>query len=109
MSGDLFTGTLELLILQVLHQETMHGYRIAHWIRDRSQGVLDVEQGALYPALHRLNRKGLIAGEWGETEQGRRARFYRLTAKGQQALEAEQTRWAVHAQAVNAVLQRADV
>lgn len=105
MSGDLFTGTLELLILQVLSTETMHGYRIAHWIKDQSQGVLDVEQGALYPALHRLNRKGLIAGEWGETEQGRRARFYRLTAKGQQALDDELARWAQHAQAVNAVLR----
>ena len=108
MSGDLFTGTLDLLILQVLDSDPMHGYRIAQWIKDRSQGVLDVEQGALYPALHRLNRKGFITGEWGETEQGRRARFYRLTAKGRQALEAEQARWAEHAQAVNSVLQHAD-
>lgn len=108
MSGDLFTGTLDLLILQVLSAETMHGYRIAHWIRDQSHGVLDVEQGALYPALHRLNRKGLIAGEWGRTEQGRRARFYRLTAKGRRALDQELARWDQHAQAVNAVLRPAD-
>lgn len=104
MSGDLFTGTLDLLILQGLSIDTMHGYRIAHWIRDRSRGVLEVEQGALYPALHRLNRKGLILGEWGETEQGRRARFYRLTEKGRLTLEGEQARWAEHARAVNAVL-----
>ena len=104
MSGDIFTGTLDLLILQVLSHDTMHGYRIAHWIKERSMGVLDVEQGALYPALHRLNRKGLITGEWGETEQGRRARFYRLTEKGKNALEAGQARWAEHASAVNAVL-----
>ena len=107
MSGDLFTGTLDLLIIQVLDIEAMHGYRIAHWIKKRSQGVLDVEQGALYPALHRLNRKGLIAGEWGETEQGRRARFYGLTAKGKKALEAELARWNAHARAVNAVLEQA--
>jgi transcriptional regulator len=108
MAGDLFTGTLELLILQVLHQEAMHGYRIAQWIKDRSEGVLEVEQGALYPALHRLNRKGLIAGDWGETDQGRRARFYRLTAKGRRVLEAEQVRWARHARAVNAVLTQVE-
>ena len=106
MAGDLYTGTLELLILQVLSIETMHGYRIAHWIKDRSEGVLDVEQGALYPALHRLNRKGLIAGEWGETEQGRRARFYRLSARGRDALARESARWDEHAQAVYAVLGR---
>jgi len=104
MAGDLFTGTLELLILQVLDQEMMHGYRIAQWIRHRSEGVLDVEQGALYPALHRLNRKGWIVGQWGETDQGRRARFYRLTPKGRQALEAEVARWEEHAKAVYAVI-----
>ena len=108
MSGDLFTGTLDLLILQVLNLDTMHGYRIAQAIKELSRGVLEVEQGALYPALHRLNRKGLIAGEWGETKQGRRARFYRLTDKGHKTLEAEQSRWAEHARAVNSVLQHAE-
>ena len=108
MAGNLYTGTLELLILQVLSAEPMHGYRIAHWIRDRSEGVLDVEQGALYPALHRLNRKGLIAGEWGETETGRRARFYRLSAKGRLALETEGARWHEHARAVRAVLGKVE-
>jgi transcriptional regulator len=106
MAGDLYTGTLELLILQVLDTDTMHGYRIAQWIRDRSRGVLDVEQGALYPALHRLNRRGLITGEWGETDQGRRARFYRLTAKGRNTLAKESARWDQHARAVYAVLGR---
>ncbi len=108
MAGDLYTGTLELLILQVLSGEPMHGYRIAHWIRGRSRGVLDVEQGALYPALHRLNRKGLIAGEWGETETGRRARFYRLTESGRAALEEELARWQEHARAVAAVLGKVE-
>jgi transcriptional regulator len=104
MAGDLYTGTLELLVLQALSQDTMHGYRIAHWIRDRSRGVLDVEQGALYPALHRLNRKELVRGEWGETDQGRRARFYHLTEKGRKALANETARWHEHAGAVRAIL-----
>ncbi len=108
MAGDLYTGTLDLLILQVLSAGPMHGYRIAHRIRDRSEGVLDVEQGALYPALHRLNRKGLIVGEWGETETGRRARFYRLSPKGRTALETEGARWHEHIRAVHAVLGKAE-
>jgi len=104
MAGNLYTGTLDLLILQTLVGEPVHGYAIALQIRDRTDGVLDVEQGALYPALHRLNRKGLIRGEWGETETGRRARFYILTGKGRVALERERARWDEHARAVYAVL-----
>jgi transcriptional regulator len=104
MAGNLFTGTLDLLILRTLQGDPVHGYAIARWIRDRTRGVLEVEQGALYPALHRLNRKGWIRGEWGETETGRRARFYSLTEKGRKALESESARWDAHAQAVYAVL-----
>ena len=104
MAGDLFTGTLELLILRTLANDLVHGYGIARSIRDRTDGVLDVEQGALYPALHRLNRRGFLAGEWGETETGRRARFYSLTAKGRAALARETARWDEHAKAVYAVL-----
>jgi len=104
MAGNLFTGTLDLLILRTLRGEPVHGYAIARWIRDRTQGTLEVEQGALYPALHRLNRKGWIRGDWGETETGRRARFYSLTEKGRKALEHETARWDEHAQAVYAVL-----
>jgi len=106
MAGNLYTGTLDLLILRTLQGEPVHGYAIARWIRDRTEGTLDIEQGALYPALHRLNRKGWIKGEWGETETGRRARFYSLTEKGRKALEAEAARWDAHAQAVYAVLGR---
>ncbi len=106
MAGNLYTGTLDLLILRTLQGEPVHGYAIARWIRDRTEGTLDIEQGALYPALHRLNRKGWIKGEWGETETGRRARFYSLTEKGRKALEAEAARWDAHAQAVYAVLSR---
>jgi len=108
MAGDLFTGTLELLILRTLESRLVHGYGIARSIRDRTGGVLDVEQGALYPALHRLNRKGWIMGEWGETDTGRRARFYSLTEKGRAALEREAARWDEHAQAVYAVLRKAE-
>jgi transcriptional regulator len=104
MAGDLFTGTLELLILRTLADDPSHGYAIARSIRDRTGGVLDVEQGALYPALHRLNRRGFLKGDWGETETGRRARFYSLTSKGQAALAKERARWDEHAKAVNAVL-----
>ena len=108
MAGNLYTGTLELLILRTLLGEPVHGYGIARWIRDQTEGVLDVEQGALYPALHRLNRKGWVRGEWGETETGRRARFYSLTEKGSQALRKEAARWDEHAQAVYAVLSSAE-
>lgn len=104
MAGNLYTGTLDLLILRTLRSGPLHGYAIAVWIRDRTKGVLDVEQGALYPALHRLNRRGWIRGDWGETDTGRRARFYALTEKGRQALEREAARWNAHAQAVYAVL-----
>lgn len=107
MAGNLYTGTLDLLILRTLQGDPVHGYGIARWIRDRTEGVLDVEQGALYPALHRLNRKGWIRGDWGETETGRRARFYSLTDKGARALREETARWDEHAQAVYAVLSRA--
>jgi len=104
MAGNLYTGTLDLLILRTLEGEPVHGYGIARRIRDRTDGVLEVEQGALYPAVHRLNRKGWIRGEWGETETGRRARFYSLTDKGRTALRKEAARWDAHATAVYAVL-----
>ena len=108
MAGDLFTGTLELLILRTLADGFIHGYGIARRIRDLTDGVLDVEQGALYPALHRLNRRGYLRGEWGETETGRRARFYSLTAKGKAALAEETARWDEHAKAVYAVLGKVE-
>jgi transcriptional regulator len=108
MSGDLFTGTLELLILRTLADGLVHGYGIARRIRNQTDGVLDVEQGALYPALHRLNRRGFLKGEWGETETGRRARFYSLTAKGRAALARETARWDEHAKAVYAVLGKVE-
>ena len=86
MAGDLFTGTLELLILRTLQGELIHGYAIARSIRDRTDGVLDVEQGALYPALHRLEKRGLLTSSWGTSRKNRKAKYYRLTGAGKKAL-----------------------
>ena len=108
MSGsNLFTGTLDLLVLRTVAAEPLHGYGIGKAIRDLSSGVLAVEEGALYPALHRLEGKELLESEWGRTDTGRRAKFYRITASGRAHLAAERERWAEHAQAVAAVLDGA--
>lgn len=105
MSGsDLFTGTLDILVLRTLEVAPLHGYAIGKSIRDSSEGVLSVEEGALYPALHRLEGKGLLEAEWGKTDTGRRAKFYRLTATGMEHLESEAERWAEFSVAVSAVL-----
>jgi PadR family transcriptional regulator PadR len=105
MSGsDLFTGTLELLILGCVERRPLHGYAIGKQIRETTQGVLDLEEGALYPALHRLRRKGLVTSEWRRTESGRRAKFYSLTAEGAGRLSDERSRWQAFSDAVHAVL-----
>lgn len=105
MSGsDLFTGTLDMLVLRTVQEEPLHGYAIGKHIRETTRGVLDVEEGALYPALHRLERRGLLESEWGRTDTGRRARFYRLTGAGREHLQNESERWADFADAVQAVL-----
>lgn len=105
MSGsDLFTGTLDLLILRTVAGGPLHGYGIGKAIRSTSRGVLDVEEGALYPALHRLDRKDLVSSEWGRTDTGRRAKFYRITEAGRRELEDEARRWAEYSDAVQAVL-----
>lgn len=105
MSGsDLFTGTLDILILRTLEAAPLHGYAIGRAIRDGSEGVLSVEEGALYPALHRLEGKGLLEAEWGKTDTGRRAKFYRLTDEGVKHLEREAERWAEFTVAVSAIL-----
>lgn len=105
MSGsDLFTGTLDLLILQTLEVAPLHGYAIGKAIRDGSAGVLAVEEGALYPALHRLEGRGNLESEWGRTDTGRRAKFYRVTTAGQARLETESARWTEYSGAVAAVL-----
>jgi PadR family transcriptional regulator, regulatory protein PadR len=109
MAGsDVFTGTLDLLILRTLRGGPRHGYAIGRWIRDSSNDALDVEEGALYPALHRLEKKGLIKAEWGQTELNRPGRFYRLTPTGKKRLHAETSRWRDHVRAVAAVLDAAE-
>ncbi len=90
---DLVQGTLDLLILKALSAGPMHGWSIAQQIKTRSKDVLQVQQGSLYPALHKLETQGLIAAEWGESENNRRAKFYSLTAKGRKHLEAEEANW----------------
>lgn len=105
MSGsDLFTGTLDLLILRTVRAEPRHGYAIGKVLRDASEGVLSVEEGALYPALHRLKRRGLLDSAWGRTETGRRARFYQITPTGVEHLEREAERWDAFSGAVARVL-----
>lgn len=105
MSGsDLFTGTLDLLILRTLRVEPLHGYGVGKALREQSGGVLSIEEGALYPALHRLERKGLAESAWGRTDTGRRAKFYRPTAAGTAHLESESARWEEFSGAVSLVL-----
>ena len=98
-------GTLNLLVLQALRDGPLHGVAVSRFIEGRGDGLLRVEEGALYPALHRLERDGLIAGEWGKTGENRRAKFYTLTHKGKRQLERETQRWMRHARAVAQVLQ----
>ncbi len=105
MAGsNLYSGTLDLLILRSLIWGALHGYGIGRWIRESSSEILNVEEGALYPALHRLEKGGWLESEWGMTERKRQAKFYRLSKQGQQHLQAETARWNEHAGAVQAVL-----
>lgn len=94
MAGsDLFTGTLDLLILKALTWGPRHGYAIGRWIRETTSDVLVVQEGALYPALHRLERKKFLSEDWRESETGRQAKYYSLTAQGRAHLRAERQRW----------------
>jgi PadR family transcriptional regulator, regulatory protein PadR len=106
-SGDLLQGTLDLLILKSLARGPMHGYGVAEWIHDSSQDVLRVEEGALYPALHRLELRGLLSAEWGASENNRRAKYYALTAAGRKQLAEETEYWRRMSSAVARVLQTA--
>jgi len=100
-------GTLDLLILKTLALEPMHGYGISLRIQQISQDVLRVQQGSLYPALYRLEQKGWIAYEWGTSENGRRAKFYRLSRDGRRQLETQTESWERLSAAINRVLQTA--
>jgi PadR family transcriptional regulator len=104
MGSDVYTGTLDMVILRALRGGPLHGYGVGRWIRETSGEVLRIEEGALYPAMHRLEKKKLIAAKWGETDLGRPAKFYRLTATGRRMLSREEARWREHAAAVEALL-----
>jgi PadR family transcriptional regulator PadR len=102
--SDLPQGTLDLLILKVVTMGPIHGYAIAQRIQQISRDVVQVQQGSLYPALHRLENKGLLAAEWKESETGREAKFYRLTAKGRRQLKEETESWARITGAIGLIL-----
>ena len=105
-SADLLQGTLDMLILKSIALKAGHGWAIAQRIQQVSNDVLQIGQGSLYPALHRLEYKGWIRAQWGASENNRRARFYSLTAAGRRQLEAELENWDRLTGAVNLVLQR---
>ena len=103
----LLQGSLDLLVLAALSAGATHGYGVATRVSERSSGALAVEDAALYQALHRLERKGLVAAEWGSSDNNRRAKFYELTAEGRKRLRADAANWRRYAQAVSAVLEGA--
>lgn len=104
-SADLIYGTLNVLVLKSLSWKPMHGYGISTWLRDRSGGSLTLDDAALYKALHRLEEQGAITGEWGLTENNRRARYYRLAPAGRRLLKEEGDAWRSYALSVNRILR----
>lgn len=102
--SDLLQGTLDLLILQTLWEGADHGWAISQRIQERSKGMLEVNQGSLYPALHRLEQRGLLRSEWSTSENNRRAKFYGLSDEGAAALQQEMNNWRRYVSAVELVL-----
>jgi PadR family transcriptional regulator len=105
--ADLLQGTLELLVLRTLASGEKHGYEIAEWIHIASAEALSVEEGALYPALHRLEMRGLLSAEWDVSANNRRAKYYRLTANGRKRLKEAREAWRRTSVAINRVLETA--
>ena len=103
--ADALRGSVDMLALKALALQPMHGWGIGQRIQDISRGALEVNQGSLYPALQRLEHRGLIASDWGTTENGRRARYYRLTAAGRRAFQDEVASWRRFAAAIELVLE----
>jgi PadR family transcriptional regulator PadR len=103
-AGDILQGTLDMLILRTLIIGPAHGHTIAEVIERTSENSLDVEQGSLYPALHRLEDRGMLSSEWGISENNRKAKFYRLTAKGRKELAAATSRWRQMTRAIGLIL-----
>jgi PadR family transcriptional regulator PadR len=106
---DKLQGSLDLLVLKTVQHEPLHGYGITSRIAAWSEGGLEVKEGSLYPALHRLERDDLLAAEWRKTDNGRRAKYYRLTRTGLKHLEAETERWGRLSTAIAMVLKRSEV
>jgi PadR family transcriptional regulator, regulatory protein PadR len=104
---DLLQGTLDMLVLKAVSLGPLHGYGVLLRIQQISQDRLEVQQGSLYPALYRLEHEGWIAGEWGQSENNRRARYYRLTAAGRRRLEAETRKWNQFAEVIGVILNTA--
>ncbi|OGU01962.1 MAG: PadR family transcriptional regulator [Gemmatimonadetes bacterium GWC2_71_10] len=102
---DVLRGTLDLLVLKALSWGKAHGYAIARWIEQTTDDALRIEEGSLYPALHRLEQRGLVEADWGLSENNRRARYYVLTAEGRRALRTESASWDRFSRAVFAALQ----
>jgi PadR family transcriptional regulator, regulatory protein PadR len=105
--SDLLQGTLDMLILKIVALGPVHGYGISQRIRQISKEVLQVQQGSLYPALHRLEKRGWLEADWGESENGRQAKFYRLSVKGRRQLASEESNWNRLSLAVAQILQTA--
>jgi PadR family transcriptional regulator PadR len=106
--SDLLQGTLDMLILKVIALGPLHGYGISQRIRQISRDALQVQQGSLYPALHRLEKRGWLDSSWRESENGRQAKFYRLSAKGRKQLTQEELTWQRLSQAIALILQTAE-
>jgi transcriptional regulator len=103
-SLDLFKGTLDVLVLKALIWGPRHGYAVARWIEDTTRGALQIEEGALYHALHRLEKRGWVTSDWGLSDANRRAKYYALNAAGRKQLAAQTATWTRYADAVFAVL-----
>ena len=108
MPRDLLQGTLDVLVLRARAGGSMHGYAVARFIQDRSDNTFRILDGALYTALHRLEERGWVDSEWGLSDQGKRARFYQLTASGRRALRQESAEWNAYVAAVARVMRPAD-
>jgi PadR family transcriptional regulator, regulatory protein PadR len=104
MKVDLLQGTLDMLILKALTWDSMHGYGITRWLEQTTNSALQVEEGSLYPALHRMAKRGWVKSEWGVSENNRRAKYYTLTAAGRQQLQREAKTWEVFAAVVGSVM-----
>jgi transcriptional regulator len=104
-AGEMLRDTLDMLILKTLDRRPMHGYGIAEFIEQRSEDVLRVEEGALYPALHRLELRGLLDSKWGLSDNNRRAKFYRLTAAGRKQLQRDSARWGMMSVAIGRIME----